>query len=302
MRLRHIEVFHAVYSSGSMTQAAKILHVSQPSVSKVLAHAELQLGFSLFARVKGKLAPTPEAERLYKHVQTLFEDLGRVKRVASNLQEGAEGRIRVASTPAMGMNMLPALVGEYMRKNSHVVFEMETMHQGELIGALEESRIDLALAFDPASSPSITETKIAQGDLVLITPKGYLHGKPTPIRLMDLVDIPFIRLNSRSPLGRLLEAHIDGVNVELSIIAITETYHLAGALVAQGVGVAIVDQITAKYFKNADIEIIKLDPSLTYNISMLQLNGVPLSRVCQKFKTHLTELISNEFNPTTTLK
>jgi len=39
MRLRHVEVFHAVYSSGSITAAAKILSVTQPSISKVLAHA-----------------------------------------------------------------------------------------------------------------------------------------------------------------------------------------------------------------------------------------------------------------------
>ena len=68
MRLRHIEVFHAVYSAGSITGAAKLLNVSQPSVSKVLAHAEQQLGFQLFNRVKGKIIPTKEAERLIDHV------------------------------------------------------------------------------------------------------------------------------------------------------------------------------------------------------------------------------------------
>jgi DNA-binding transcriptional LysR family regulator len=55
MRLRHIEVFHAVYSCGSVTRAAEVLRVSQPSVSKVLAHAEQQLGYALFDRVRGKL-------------------------------------------------------------------------------------------------------------------------------------------------------------------------------------------------------------------------------------------------------
>ncbi|MXW73773.1 MAG: LysR family transcriptional regulator, partial [Chromatiales bacterium] len=48
MRLRHAEVFHAVYSSGSITAAARVLNVTQPSVSKVLAHAEQVLGYALF--------------------------------------------------------------------------------------------------------------------------------------------------------------------------------------------------------------------------------------------------------------
>ena len=100
MRLRQIEVFHAVYSSGTMTNAAAKLNVSQPSVSKVLAHAEQQLGYRLFDRVKGKLIPTPEAHQLFKHVREVYEDVDRLRHVASNLKAASAGRIRVASTPA----------------------------------------------------------------------------------------------------------------------------------------------------------------------------------------------------------
>ena len=64
MRTRHIEVFNSIYKTGSVTAAAKLLNVSQPSVSKVLAHAEQQLGFRLFERIKMKLVPTPEANIL----------------------------------------------------------------------------------------------------------------------------------------------------------------------------------------------------------------------------------------------
>ena len=48
MNLRHIEVFHAVYVNGSVSGAARALNVSQPSVSKMLRHAESLLGFQLF--------------------------------------------------------------------------------------------------------------------------------------------------------------------------------------------------------------------------------------------------------------
>ena len=58
MRLRHIEVFNAIYLSGSISAAAQLLNVSQPSLSKTLQHAEDQLGFKLFRRVRGRLLPT----------------------------------------------------------------------------------------------------------------------------------------------------------------------------------------------------------------------------------------------------
>ncbi|MFO1341089.1 MAG: LysR family transcriptional regulator, partial [Burkholderiaceae bacterium] len=50
MRLRHIEVFHAVMQAGTISGAAQMLHISQPAVTKVLQHCELQLGLPLFER------------------------------------------------------------------------------------------------------------------------------------------------------------------------------------------------------------------------------------------------------------
>jgi hypothetical protein len=97
MRLRQIEVFHAVYSCGSITQAAKILNVSQPSVSKVLAHAEQQLGYVLFERLRGKLVPTPEANVLFAHAAEVAASLDRLRQVAGNLQGMEQGRIRLAA-------------------------------------------------------------------------------------------------------------------------------------------------------------------------------------------------------------
>ena len=104
MRLRQIEVFHAVYSTGSMTSAAAMLNVSQPSVSKVLAHAEQQLGYLLFDRVKGKLVATPEAHRLFAHVSAVYRDVDRLRHVAEHLRQGNWGRIRVACAPAFGLD------------------------------------------------------------------------------------------------------------------------------------------------------------------------------------------------------
>ena len=65
MNLRQIEVFQAVMQTGSTVEAARLLHVSQPGISRMLAHIELQLGLTLFERRKGKLLPTPQADALY---------------------------------------------------------------------------------------------------------------------------------------------------------------------------------------------------------------------------------------------
>ena len=64
MKLRHIEVFFAVMSQGTVTAAAYYLGITQPSVTASLKNAEADLGFKLFHRRKGRLTPTPDAKVL----------------------------------------------------------------------------------------------------------------------------------------------------------------------------------------------------------------------------------------------
>ena len=61
MKLRHLEIFHAVMTCGSLSRAAEALNISQPAASKALKSAEMKLGFTLFQRVRGKLLPTSAA-------------------------------------------------------------------------------------------------------------------------------------------------------------------------------------------------------------------------------------------------
>lgn len=69
VNLRHIEIFHAVMTAGSLTEAAHLLHTSQPTVSRELARFEKVIGLKLFERVRGRLHPTVQGLRLFEEVQ-----------------------------------------------------------------------------------------------------------------------------------------------------------------------------------------------------------------------------------------
>ena len=95
MRLRHIEIFQAIRQTGSISAAAQLLHVSQPAVTKVLQHAEQQLGFPLFLRVRGKLQATPEALELEREVDKVTESLQGVRRLAQSLRREPGHSLRI---------------------------------------------------------------------------------------------------------------------------------------------------------------------------------------------------------------
>jgi len=292
VRLRQIEVFHAIYSTGSMTNAAALLCVSQPSVSKVLAHAEQQLGYRLFDRVRGKLVPTPEAHRLFGHVSAVYRNVDRLRHVAENLRSGGSGRIRIASTPAFGLELLPQAVTDFRKSNPETVFEIETLHLDEMTDALLESRVDIGLAFEPAAMPGIVEETLARSRFVVLTPPDVDLGADGPVSIEAISDYPFIGLNSRGPLGRALSAFLDSRDEQLDVVAWSETYHVARALVAAGAGVTIADEITARSTGPGKVRVYPLASELHFEIKALRLDATPLSVVANTFVEHLERAVT----------
>ncbi|MEM7220828.1 MAG: LysR family transcriptional regulator [Pseudomonadota bacterium] len=294
MRLRQIEVFHAIYTAGSITAAAESLSVSQPAVSKVLAHAEQQLGFQLFERRRGRLIATPEAGRLFPHVEQLYARLAEVRRVAANLRDSAEGRVRLACTPALGLELVPRLVAAYLDDHPGVVFELETLHHAEIAAAIHEGRIDIGLAFQSPDVSGVRQETLADSAFVLIAPPTIELATGDPFDLRGLADLPFVALHQRSPLGALVQARFDALQLRPRVVAVAETYQVARALVANGVGVSLVDGVTARSTATAAVQTRSTTPRIEHAISLLSHPEAPLSRVCEQFVDRLRRTLPAE--------
>ncbi len=283
MRLRHIEVFHAVYTCGSITAAAKFLQVSQPSVSKVLAHAEMQLGYPLFDRVKGKVIPTLEAERLIGKVTSVYQSIDELQRISRNIAVSDVGRIRIAVTPAFGIDLIPSAIAAYLEQHPETKFEIETLHYHQMVRALNQSRIDIGVAFQPSAAPGINIIQLATAEFVAVTPEGFKFGAGGRVSLEDLAKHTFIRLSDRGPLGQLLASRLEDSGIEFDSVVCAETYQVAKALVAYGAGVTIIDEITAKSSGHNDVCALPLEPEILFDISLIYLESTPPSIVTQRF-------------------
>jgi len=286
MRLRHIEVFYAVYSCRSVTRAAEVLKVSQPSISKVLAHAEQQLGFALFNRVRGKLVPTSEANQLFIQVSQVNAEVDRLRQLATRLRLMERGTIRIAATPAFGIDFLPGAIASYRETHEDVKFSLETLRHEELSSYLMDSRIDVGLAFDPGDLPGISGDLLGYGRFVVLAPTG-MDLPPGPLRLEDLASLPFIRLDNQGALDRFLTAHIEASEIRLKSTVTAGSYQLAKAFVSHGMGVCIADEVTAYSRSHQGVVIRELEPVLEFRISALHKDREPTSLVCNDFIEHL---------------
>jgi DNA-binding transcriptional LysR family regulator len=278
MRLRHIEVFHAIMQVGTISGAAQVLHISQPAVTKVLQHAELQLGMPLFERVRGKLYPKPEAHRLFAETEKLNRDLQGIRRLAASLKSRAGETLRLVSTPTIAVSVLPAALTVWRRDFAQTRCELATYHTSEIVNALRLGEADMALSLQDPRHPGIEAEPIAQGTLTVMAPSGTWTPEEClePITPAGLTG-ELIGLADRDPLGEMVVAACEAQDVHPVFHTVVQTYQIARSLVEAGAGSAVLDPFTAASAARDKVQCRPWAPVIPVQLYLLTASHAPLS-------------------------
>ncbi len=292
MTLRHIEVFYAVYQAGSVSGAARFLNVSQPSVSKVLRHAESRIGFTLFRVVKGRLVATDDAHILFNEARDLYAQVQSLNETTKNLRKGDDGHLRIAVLPSLGLDVAPAAVAAFLKKHPKVTFDIKTMHNEDMLRSLYERNSDLAVAYDAPRHSRLAEVKLSKGELVLLYRKGDLADPPDRLSPSMIGDRPLIRLTDEGTVGNLVTAQLEE-NMNASASISVQTYYVAAALVRHGVGLAIVDEFTARANLSQNLDFRPLVHTVGFNVYCIHLDDRPLSKLAKEFTKTLKDTLAS---------
>lgn len=279
MRLRQIEIFHAVYANGSISSAARALNVSQPAVSKVLRHTESQLGIRLFDLVRGRLVPTDEAHALFREVDEVFHRVTSLQQTANNLRNSGAGHLRIGIVPSLGLEVLPQVIADFRARDPEVTFDIKTIHHSDVLRSLYERECDIAFGYDPPVHPRLTLRKLAAARLVLIAPRGTFEKDRESVTMAELSGRDLIGVSSSGPIGTIVATAHASAQIDFREVAAVDTYYVAAALVRKGTGVAIVDEFTARATSTQHIDVIPLAPPLEFGVHAAWLEDRPLSKL-----------------------
>jgi DNA-binding transcriptional LysR family regulator len=281
MRLRHIEVFNAVMLTGSVSAAARLINVTQPAVSRILAHAELQLGFALFQRTKGRLVPTSEAQTLYPHIERLFHQLDEVQRLANSLKSGQrDDALHMLTVLALSYEIIPRALQAFRKQHPEVRVTVEALHSPQIISALVLQEADLGFVFSAVAHPALEQQALAQGRMMCVAPKGMLTSslaKKGSVSLPEIAQQPVINLDVRDPVGTHLNHACREAGVGLQSVVTVQTYHAALALAHHGIGIALVDSCTAVSADRSKVLVLPLEPQLIVPIHAVRPANRPSS-------------------------
>lgn len=285
MRLRHIEVFNAVMLTGSVSAAARLMNVTQPAVSRILAHAELQLGFALFQRVKGRLVPTQEAQTLYPQVQQLFAQLDEVQRLAASLKNPQRrDELRILTVFALSVELLPRALRVFRAQYPGVAVTIDALHSPQIVAALLRQEADLGFVFTAAAHPSLVQEHLADARMLCVAPRGMLPPALVAggsIALSDLAQQPLVRLAASDPIGTLVNHACREAEVSLQAPYTVQTYHAALALAHHGQACALVDACTAASAERDKVDVLAVQPPIAVPVQALRPAHRPASLLAE---------------------
>ncbi|WP_051074054.1 LysR family transcriptional regulator [Rhizobium freirei] len=241
MQARQLEVFCMLMRSGTVTGAAAMLNITQPALSQILLHAEDQLGFKLFNRVRGKLVPTREAEELYPEAERIFSELGALRRRTADMRFGRTGMIRIAATTPPAMSIVPKALLSFRATYPDIVVRSLIAPLVNVVDMIRNGDAPLGIVMNNIARPGIDVETLGYAELICIVPEGHHLATRDSIAFADLQNETLISYRADTLPGQLLanaaatenQSFNPAIEIDISITALP--------FVRNGFGVAIVD-------------------------------------------------------------
>jgi DNA-binding transcriptional LysR family regulator len=243
--IRHVEVFRAVMTAGSVTRAAALLRTSQPTVSRELGSLEELLEVALFVREHGRLTPTAEANILFDEVRRSYAGLERVAGVALSLKRFEQGQLAIACLPTFAQTLLPGACRAFLADYPAVRVSVTPQESPLLEESLAAQRYDLGLSESDLAPQGTSAEPLFAGDMVCVLPAAHPLARRDVLELADFDGQDFVSLSVLDLYRRQLDDLFEQAGVQRHIAVETASAASVCAMVRQGLGVAIVNPLTA---------------------------------------------------------
>lgn len=289
--LRHLEVFHAIMQTGTVTGAAHMLNVTQPAISNVLRHAESQIGFRLFEQIAGRLHPTPEASGLFADVQEVFGRIDTLNRSIDDIRTGRSGRLAIAASPTFVNASLPAALAALYRRAPGAGITLQALPSARAIEERVSRReVDIGVVYQPVLDPGVEVEEISRSQVFCALPAQSPLAGLEMIQPADLVGQSIIAPGASTRTGTAI---IEACNGQLPRIALeVNSSQTACLMVAAGIGVGLVDLATVTHYPLKDVIFRPFRPRVDLIMCLIFPKNRPRPRLATQLAMELRLILS----------
>jgi DNA-binding transcriptional LysR family regulator len=292
MDINALHYFVAVVESGSISAAAKKLHISQPPLSRQIQLLESELGVLLMKRGSRNVVLTDAGNALYSRAKMILETFNVTLKEIDSFCTGQSGALYIGTVPSCSTILLSLISGEYRNKYPDIVFQLYEKHTYELLELLENNVIEVAILRSPyKKAECFSSTKVSDETFWAVGLKDYFTEMTTPFSFKQLADKPIIIYRYWETAVKDLFEHYQVQPRNLNIFDDARTslmWAIAGmgiSLLPSSIAFAIRDQ--ALVYKQ-----IK-EPSLSSEIHATWKNVKHMSPTLQNFINMLETMFKN---------
>ena len=195
MNLRQLEAFRATMRCGSITGAAKLLHISQPSVSRLINDLEDSLGFKLFTRTGHGLVSTVEARRFQQSVESMFVGLDKLRDTAEAIRTTRDETVTLGVIPIFAFAMIPEAIQAVHAERHDLHFDVSVRNTPAIVDAVLLQQLDLGVICPTQHYEGIHTLFMTRVPYLCLLPEAHpLAASNTPIDLEQIADTEFVTL------------------------------------------------------------------------------------------------------------
>lgn len=288
LNLRQIEAFKAVIENGTISRAALILNISQPAMSKLIAHLEFDTGLRLFDRVKGRLAPTEHGMRLYDEVGRIFAGVRQVENAVEAIRREEQGRLAIGVLPALATSFIQRAASGFLRDRPNVFCTVQSYGSQWIVEWLLARKLDVGLVSARTDNPYVVLEPLMEQPLACIMPLDHPLVEKHQVEPQDLHQLPFVSFNSDIYVGHLVAQMFETWKVEPQVTLVSNAALTVCEFVAAGLGVSLVHPLMVSGLEHR-LVVRRFAPDIPYGFQLCRSADSRNAQIVDAFAQELRE-------------
>ena len=252
--IKQLQSFVAVARTRSFAEACGLMHLSQPALSIAIKNLEDALGGKLLVRTTRSVMLTPEGESFYPAAVQLLSDWDQSLEDVRNLFALKRGRLIIAAMPTFAGTLLPAILAEFQRRHPEINITVHDIVAEQAVDQVLKGRIELGLTFDPGPVEGIIFKPLFLDHFVAALPRAHPLTQKKKLRWKDLEENNFITLQRPSSIRQQVMETLELQGVSLSPSLEAHQLAVVGRMVADGLGISVIPEISANQMREMGAE------------------------------------------------
>jgi LysR family transcriptional regulator, low CO2-responsive transcriptional regulator len=243
---RQLRAFCTLARTGSFTQAARELHLSQSAVSHSMKALEREVGCRILDRLGKKAVLTQAGEQLLAHAERILAEMAQARSELGRLGKWGQSRLRLGASTTACQHILPAVLREFKESFPNCAITIEPGDTPEMIEALRAHKIDLALNLEPAANEQLGFRPMFTDELQFILSPQHPWAKAGRVTRDEIARQHYILYKRKSYTSEMIESYFRQEDIVLFSQLDMGNMEAIKELVKIGLGVSILSPWTAK--------------------------------------------------------